>query len=637
MAGGRMVAQRRAPSNPWWLVRSPLVSGVEQTTPGLAAPSRRFPVGPGRPRTLLIVAGVLVTAAGVWLRFYCPSALWLDETISVNISRLPLSQIPAALRQDGAPPLYYVLLHYWMGVFGEGDLAVRGLSGLISVLTLPVFWFAGRRVGGRRVAWATYFLAVSSPFLIQYATTTRMYSLMVLLGVLGFLAIARALEAPTWRRFGAVALVTAAVLYTHYWGLYVVGMTGLWLLYQMWRERRGLPTRQDAKAVRGCFGAMILGAVLFAPWAPIFFFQTLHTGTPWASAAGPADVLGVFSDFAGITGPWAHLLAFFYVVAILLGVFVRSTQSFDHDAVDVDDPDGDPRLVVAHRLGAVDDDGHGGEDERLIAAGLDGPQAGSIRSAARRGLDRAVGFAGFGPGGSAGSGRSAPITTFTLGTNPTTLPVFGVLTGTLLVAMVIGAIVQAAFVARYAAVVIPLFLLLVAVGTTMLGDRRLVAGALAVMCVAGLFTGYGDNGQPRTEAVKVAQILNAEAKPGDLIVYCPDQLAPAVDRLLKVPQVTELTFPREIGPQRVDWIDYLSTIDHTDVATFAQNVRANIGVDSSVWLVWNRSYTGFGHDCGDLETWLSYFQGTGTTLLNANPRFFENEILTRYPTVATSS
>jgi mannosyltransferase len=158
-----------------------------------------------------------------------------------------------------------------------------------------------------------------------------------------------------------------------------------------------------------------------------------------------------------------------------------------------------------------------------------------------------------------------------------------------------------------------------------------------VMCVAGLFTGYGDNGQPRTEAVKVAQILNAEAKPGDLIVYCPDQLAPAVDRLLKVPQVTELTFPREIGPQRVDWIDYLSTIDHTDVATFAQNVRANIGVDSSVWLVWNRSYTGFGHDCGDLETWLSYFQGTGTTLLNANPRFFENEILTRYPTVATSS
>ena len=55
-------------------------------------------------------------------------------------------------------------------------------------------------------------------------------------------------------------------------------------------------------------------------------------------------------------------------------------------------------------------------------------------------------------------------------------------------------------------------------------------------------------------------MLNVQAQPGDLVVYCPDQLGPAVDRLLRVQGVTEITFPRAIGPQRVDWVDYKKVI-----------------------------------------------------------------------------
>ncbi|MBO0748175.1 MAG: hypothetical protein J2O47_07485, partial [Acidimicrobiaceae bacterium] len=79
-------------------------------------------------RHALILVGALAVAVSVGLRFYCPSALWLDETISVNIAKLPLIQIPTALSHDGAPPLYYVLLHFWMMVFGRGDVAARALS-----------------------------------------------------------------------------------------------------------------------------------------------------------------------------------------------------------------------------------------------------------------------------------------------------------------------------------------------------------------------------------------------------------------------------------------------------------------------------------------------------------------------------
>ena len=44
---------------------------------------------------------------------------WIDEGLSVGIADRPLSDIPAALRLDGSPPLYYSLLHVWMAVFGN--------------------------------------------------------------------------------------------------------------------------------------------------------------------------------------------------------------------------------------------------------------------------------------------------------------------------------------------------------------------------------------------------------------------------------------------------------------------------------------------------------------------------------------
>src|SRR3954468_5414863 len=53
--------------------------------------------------------------------------LWIDEGLSVGISDRPLSGIPHALRLDGSPPLYYLLLHVWMSVFGTSEEAERGM------------------------------------------------------------------------------------------------------------------------------------------------------------------------------------------------------------------------------------------------------------------------------------------------------------------------------------------------------------------------------------------------------------------------------------------------------------------------------------------------------------------------------
>jgi hypothetical protein len=507
----------------------------------------------------LVVIAVVAVVAGVILRFWAPTALWLDETLSVNISRLPLTQIPGALAHDGSPPLYYVMLHFWMDAFGQSDFAVRALSGVTSVASLPFFWFAGRRLGGRTVGWVVLFLAVSSPFAINYATSARMYSLMILLSLLGYLAVSRAMEQPSRRHLVEVGLVTAALLYTHYWGLYLIVVVAAWLGWRIRKTGRGLPVLR----------AMVFGSLLWLPWFPVFVFQTLHTGTPWTSSASPGDLLGVFSDFSG-GGPWGGLLMFATFGLFLLGTFGRT--AVPGTLVAIQDPSGFTRKV-----------------------------------------------------------QSGPAVVLELKPRPGMGPLVGIAVGTLSIAVVAGAMANAAFVARYTAVVLPLFLLVVSTGVAVMPGRRFRAACISVLVLAGLLTARSENAAQRTQAVQVAAVLNAQAQPGDLVIYCPDQLGPAVDRLLTVKGVGQLTFPRAIGPQRVDWVDYKKVISRTDVSQFAQSALTQLAPGHTLWLVWRDGYPGFGGDCGYLKSWMDLFRDTGVTLVRQNgSTYYEFENLTRY-------
>jgi hypothetical protein len=491
-------------------------------------------------------AAVTVVVIGVLLRFLTTSALWLDEALSVNIAKLPVRQIPGALRHDGAPPLYYVLLHFWMRLFGRSDVAARSMSGLFSVAALPLVYIAGKRLAGRAGAWAALVLLASSPFAIAYATAARMYSLMILWSLLGLLALARALENPTRRRLGAVAVVTALVMYTHYWGLYVIGVTGLWLLYQSYRTGN---RPEQRRRNRLCFWAMCVGALAFLPWAPSFVFQTLHTGTPWSNGAAPGDMLTVLNEYAG-GGPWGTALLLTLFTLLLLGVFGRNI---------------DGRQVLVE-----------------------------LRSRRR------------------------------------VRPIAFVLIGTLAIAVAFGAIASAAFVGRYTAVVFPLFILLVAVGTTVFADRRAMALVLGWTSLCGLFVGMGGVTSQRTQATEVAAVINQEATAGDIVVYCPDQLAPAASRLVHKP-VEQFTFPRALPPQRVNWVDYRQTVDQVSAQQFAV-AMINRAAGHDIWFVWSSGYAGTEGKCPQVLTWLQDLRSNGQELVHNNPgNFFEHEAVVRFP------
>lgn len=260
---------------------------------------------------------------GIALRFVAVTPLWLDESLSVNISRLPLGQIPAALRHDGHPPLFYFLLHGWMNLFGQGDIAVRALSGVFAVALLPLMWIAGNRLGGRRTAWIATAVAAVCPFTIRYGTETRMYALVMLLALAGWLLVGDALQRPTWARLAGITALSAALLYSHYWGMWLLGAAAVGLLGKMRQARRAGDSGERQARVRVLL-AMVAGGVLFIPWVPTLLYQGAHTGTPWGARVLPSGVIAnTLADIGGGPTPEAVVFGGACAVMALVAIFCR--------------------------------------------------------------------------------------------------------------------------------------------------------------------------------------------------------------------------------------------------------------------------------------------------------------------------
>jgi mannosyltransferase len=486
-----------------------------------------------------IAAAVLV---GVALRFWTTSDLWLDEALTVNIARLPLGDIAGALRHDGAPPLYYFLLHGWIQLFGEGDLAVRSLSAVLGVATLPVMWVAARRLGGRAVAWTAVVFLATSPFAIRYGTEARMYSLVTLLTLLGYLALVTVLESPTpWRLVG-LAAVTGALLLTHYWAFYLGIATAGPLLFLARRGRK-------AHSARLALLAMAAGSLLFAPWVPTFLSQVRHTGTPWAEPATFQAMVNAISEFAGGVGDAGRGLAVLILVVAGLAVFGRPI------------------------------------DGRRIELDLRTQPRG-------RGLAFVIG-------------------------------------ATLIIAIAVGLVSGSGYAPRYAAVVFGLFILLIALGTTVFVDPRVRYGVVAVGVGLGLAAGVGNVTKQRTQAGDVAAAIRAQARPGDVVGYCPDQLGPGVSRLLPGTYV-QLTYPRAESPAIVDWVDYAKRVKAADPIAFANLLDAKAGPGHGIFLVWSGVYRTHIGVCEQIVVRLSALR-PATRVVEARPdKFFENAELHRF-------
>ena len=195
-------------------------------------------------------------------------ALWYDEAFAVLYAEKPLetmlygtvTQVEGAAA-DVHPLFFYTMLHFWMLIFGQSPLAVRGLSVLLGTATVIIAFLLGRRLFDWRVGLAAALVVAVAPFHVYYSQEARMYALLAFAALTMMYFFLRAWTDGGWGNWFAFGLFGALTLYAHNLGvMFLVGLD-LWVLWT-WFRPGGVPWHN----FRPLLFSHLLIIGLFIPW-----------------------------------------------------------------------------------------------------------------------------------------------------------------------------------------------------------------------------------------------------------------------------------------------------------------------------------------------------------------------------------
>ena len=241
-------------------------------------------------RAILLAAGLLLIAfliATVDLR---RESLWNDEAWTAwAIRPYYINDMLQRVEADVHPPLYFLLLGGLGRFAGDSVLALRWPSALFSMIGLAATYALGKQLFDHRTGIFALIILGTASFFVYYAREARMYSLLMALAALTTLFYVRWRTKPSvWRAF-LYSLGMAALLYTHYAGIFIIASHVLHaIIKQLFPQTR----------LRGKWFKLplpyIIAALLFLPWLPTLLKQmssnpngplAIPVPTDWATVA----------------------------------------------------------------------------------------------------------------------------------------------------------------------------------------------------------------------------------------------------------------------------------------------------------------------------------------------------------------
>ena len=130
-------------------------------------------------RLLCILSVVILVIIGLCLRLlYINSALWYDEACSwtTAVKSFPTGIMNNLLEFDlQHTPLYFFLLHFWIQLFGDGEITMRVLSLIFAIATIPLTYIVTKKISTENNALFASAITAINPLLVLFGVEIRMY------------------------------------------------------------------------------------------------------------------------------------------------------------------------------------------------------------------------------------------------------------------------------------------------------------------------------------------------------------------------------------------------------------------------------------------------------------------------------
>jgi mannosyltransferase len=256
------------------------------------------------------LAAITLLAAALRLSTLGRQSFWYDEAFTpVHVLRPGLvATLHNVVHTENTPPLWYLLEWAVSRALGTGVVALRLLSALAGIATVPVAWLIGRELQSpstvpstgspigqstgspigpstRRAAIATATFVAVNPLFVWYSQEARAYGLFVLCASLALLCFLRALRDPSTRHLAEFAICATLALLSHYFAVFLLIPMVLWLLWSAaptGPQRAGAPGERPAnpKNLSRVLIAVALPAAVGLALIPLILAQGGH-GTQW--------------------------------------------------------------------------------------------------------------------------------------------------------------------------------------------------------------------------------------------------------------------------------------------------------------------------------------------------------------------
>lgn len=220
---------------------------------------------------------------------------WVDEIASIQAGLTKLSMMKGWYFIDPHPPLFYTLMKSWL-LFGQNEWWLRLFPALCGTATVSFTYLAGRRLLGQRVALAGAVLLAVNPLSVWLGQELRSMALLGLLATVSVWLLVRAIDTGMRRYHWWFVAVTALMLYTHYYAVFVLAFEFALVVWTANRARGG-PV--------WLLGAIALPALLFVPWLWVLKIQLSHHGQVFRQHDSLARVaVDLYTYFTAFHSPW---------------------------------------------------------------------------------------------------------------------------------------------------------------------------------------------------------------------------------------------------------------------------------------------------------------------------------------------
>lgn len=270
---------------------------------------------------------ILIILLGAALRFFDLSgeSLWHDEAVTYNVAGQSFYELISWIihTNDNNPPLYYLLMHFWVSIFGHSEFSLRFPSVIFGTGSIFMIYMVGGLILRRPAPLIAALILSVSVFNIEYSQEARAYSLLAFLTLCSFYFYLKILGGSNSYSKVAYIIISLLLMYSHFYGIFILVAQNVFSFTRYFIRRDVFNLNISTWII-----IQIIIGVLFIPGLFIWFQDTaaIQKGF-WLSPPMLYD-LGVYAyHFAGRN----YILCVFLIILAALSLLSLRNNSYVKD------------------------------------------------------------------------------------------------------------------------------------------------------------------------------------------------------------------------------------------------------------------------------------------------------------------